>query len=237
MPDDPVPAPIHVRCEVTGREVPESETVVLDGKRVCMEGKAILLDRMRNSGAGEGEVVLHPGFWRRFGSLFIDGLVIVFPFTCINGVTKAAVTARETDTLQMTPLECGINAAAACAALVYFALMHGAKGQTLGKMACGLKVVNDDLSPITLRQAFFRAAWYKGPDVLMMCAVIVLLAACSPQLAGFCMIALGVAALIYVLVTVILALADTDKQRTIHDRATGTRVVRVDALNTLRPQA
>jgi len=42
-------------------------------------------------------------------------------------------------------------------AVLYFALLEGTRGQTLGKMALGLKVVKEDMTPITMEQAVIRA--------------------------------------------------------------------------------
>jgi len=43
------------RCEVTGQVVPEDELVLIHGQRVCAEGKAILLERLKAGEAMPGE--------------------------------------------------------------------------------------------------------------------------------------------------------------------------------------
>jgi uncharacterized RDD family membrane protein YckC len=39
---------------------------------------------------------------------------------------------------------------------VYSVMMHGPYGQTIGKMVCGIKVLDISEHPITMRQAFLR---------------------------------------------------------------------------------
>ncbi|HVL50883.1 MAG TPA: RDD family protein [Actinomycetota bacterium] len=45
-------------------------------------------------------------------------------------------------------------------ALLYFVVMHGALGRTLGKMAVGIKVIKDDGTPCDFGAAFKRAVVY-----------------------------------------------------------------------------
>jgi len=74
------------------------------------------------------------GWWRRVGAIVLDGLIVGIPMN----IVVLAVAASE-------------NAAALIAAyllvlvgtIAYSVLMIGAKGQTLGKMATGVKVVRD----------------------------------------------------------------------------------------------
>jgi len=42
----------------------------------------------------------------------------------------------------------------------YYVFLHGAYGQTFGKMAMRIKVLNEDGSPLTYRKAFFRWLGY-----------------------------------------------------------------------------
>ena len=114
----------------------------------------------------------------------------------------------------------GIIAAATLAiTLVYFGTMHGARGQTLGKMAGKLKVVNLDGTPITMSKGYLRAVCYSGPDVLHPIPLLI------GFQAGYSIIA--VVGGIYALVNIIMALADRNMQRALHDRLAGTRVIRI----------
>jgi len=41
--------------------------------------------------------------------------------------------------------------------LAYFVILEGTRGQTIGKMLAGVKVVREDMSPVQFEQALFRA--------------------------------------------------------------------------------
>lgn len=222
-----------VLCEVTGKQVPADETVTLNGKRVCAEGKAILLERMKG---GENEdTVLRPTVGMRFSALFVDGLVLGIPAMVVNMAIKAK------DPLHPTHQDLLAQEASALVfgliGIVYFIVMHGTKGQTLGKMSAKIKVVTlDGLEAITMQQSVLRAVWHQGPQLLatvLAMAMVMVMADASHMLITM----IGVIPAVYGIVSIILALTDSDKQRAIHDRMGKTRVVRVAALNQLKAQA
>lgn len=47
-----------------------------------------------------------------------------------------------------------------CFPVIYYVFLHGAYGQTFGKMAVRIKVLNEDGSPIDYRKAFLRWIGY-----------------------------------------------------------------------------
>lgn len=241
-----------VLCEVTGQQVPADETVILDGKRVGAEGKAILLERMKSGESGESQ--LHPGFGKRFGALLLDGLIIGIPTKIaeqLAGVSMGAASQHDAGAMRTNALaQLVIGFVFGLGGLAYIVLMHAARGQTLGKMACGIKVVNDtDLSPISFGLALKRGLWHQGPGLLTAVIAIPLTfmlwpatGANSSSLLAYGAIVggLGVLAFLYILISAIMAAADSGKQLAIHDRIAKTRVVRVTGLNNLSaplPQA
>ena len=64
-----------VQCEITGKWVPEDEIVEFQGRMVCAEGKELLLERLRSGELLPGEMET-PSIGKRFGCLFVDGLVL-----------------------------------------------------------------------------------------------------------------------------------------------------------------
>jgi uncharacterized RDD family membrane protein YckC len=206
------------QCAVTGKIVPEDELVTIQGQRVCAEGKAILLERLRAGEALPGELE-RPTVLRRFGCIFLDAVllwVVIFAFSMIIGFGFGAT----------APVRGGGAGWMALAAaglvgqtvqLLYFGLLHGARGQTLGKSAGKLVVVNLDGSPITTGTAFLRALAYCGLGYLHPLALLMglwqVVAASSVIFA------------VYGIANVIVALVDSAQQRSIHDRIAGTRVV------------
>ena len=101
------------------------------------------IDRMPRTPAME-----NVGFWPRVGAYLIDSLIIGFPLGAILGimVVTAGVDITDEDTLNIASLV--VQGIGGLVTLIYFTLMNGAYGATLGKMALGLKVVRQDGSPI-----------------------------------------------------------------------------------------
>ena len=110
-------------------------------------------------------------------------------------------------------------------AILYFGLLHGWKGQSLGKMVGNMRVINMDGTPISKRKAFARALAYMFGSALMALAMIIGVLA-----KDMTFLAVGVAlGYIWVLADYILALVDTRMQRSLHDRICGTRVIRLNS--------
>ncbi|GJM24078.1 MAG: hypothetical protein DHS20C16_04930 [Phycisphaerae bacterium] len=222
--------PGTAQCEITGKWVPEDELIIIQGKRVCAEGKAELLDRLRGGEAMPGELEC-PTALRRFGCMFVDNLVMsLFGFVVgmVFGVGGFGLFGGATPT--------GINTFTAILQVVvgtiiplaYYVGYHGKTGQTPGKKMGKIKVVRIDGSDINYNIAFWRILWYQGPGMVV--GFISLLAIASTSNALLAVV--GIFAIlngIYYLVNALAALLDKGKQRAIHDRLAGTRVIMVDA--------
>src|SRR6476659_7576900 len=78
------------------------------------------------------------GIGRRFGALFLDGLLLSLPVIVISVLGVAiATSSKDFNPLLIQPAMLGVIALY----VVYEALMVGSRGQTLGKMAMKIKVV------------------------------------------------------------------------------------------------
>jgi uncharacterized RDD family membrane protein YckC len=199
------------QCAVTGKMVPEDELVTIQGQRVCAEGKAILLDRLKAGESMPGELE-RPTILRRFGCIFVDGLIVGLPFAILN-----AILTRGNPNLMLLGL---VTLVSAAVQVVYFGQMHAAGGQTLGKKAGKLRVVNLDGSPISLQTAYIRALAYAGPGALLGLTEIAGM--------GVALMAANVIVGVYGLTDVIFALVDQNMQRALHDRIAGTRVIQLN---------
>lgn len=203
------PADIHaremVRCDVTGMLVPVEDTVEVLGRRVSPEGRKILLRELREQEtAPAGEVLVRPEFWSRFVCSVLDSVVLG---------ALSLVIAFVLVPMRRDPVVSKACIAAAC--FLYYALMHAQFGKTLGKMAGGFRVVNLDGTRISAYTAFARAFWSTG-----IAAIIGLLASMgrNPHAANL----LGG---VYSFANCIFLVADEEKNRALHDRLAGTRVV------------
>jgi uncharacterized RDD family membrane protein YckC len=199
--------------------VPEDEIVVIQGHRVCAEGKAILLERLRSGETMPGELE-KPTVLRRFGCMFLDGLIIGIPVAIITGVASAGSAAAGAANSGGAVVIGVVSFIGVALQIVYFGQMHGARGQTVGKIAGKLVVVNEDGSRISMPTAYLRSLAFKGPSLLSGIAII-----------SGALVFVSVASLIaglWGLIDIILALVDREGQRSLHDRIAGTRVVQRD---------
>ena len=154
-----------VRCEVTGRLLPPDETVVFRGRRVGAEGKRALLERLAAGLPMPGERE-DGSRWARLGAALLDTLlflalvlvavVVYFAFSASSGGGFAAGP-------RLVP---AATVAWTLLAFAYYGALTAARGQTLGKIAAGIRVVDADGSPVRSGQAWGRSAVYTLPALL-----------------------------------------------------------------------
>jgi uncharacterized RDD family membrane protein YckC len=112
----------------------------------------------------------YAGFWSRAGARIIDFLAILGVYNLFYLTDRLGAGAG-----LWAPGGIGediVETATFCAGNVvrgvfflgfpifYYVYLHGAYGQTFGKMAFRIKVLNEDGSPIDFRKAFFRWLGY-----------------------------------------------------------------------------
>ena len=232
MSDQATPPPAGpagtVQCEITRQWVPEDEIITIQGHRVCAEGKAELLERLRSGELMPGELE-RPTVLRRFGCAFLDGLILGIINAALGVMVVGAAFAGAGAPGGTNPLGgtfAALQVVLAAISLLYYTLLHGKYGQTLGKMAGKLKVVNDDGSPISMGTAFVRALYWQGPGVvasLILAAEIVMRATPTMTISQ----TFNFVVLIYIVTSIVMALMDRAQQRAIHDRLAKTRVIRL----------
>ena len=116
----------------------------------------------------EVESMTYAGFWPRFGAYLIDGIVAGIIFKISMTVTMLPMTyylsqgyMSDNSQLEAIPpslpmaLFLGISLSVALQGL-YYIIMWGYRGATLGKMALKIKIVSTDGSPISYGAAFLR---------------------------------------------------------------------------------
>jgi uncharacterized RDD family membrane protein YckC len=147
-------APVQtlLACSQCGRALPHSDLVQIAGNWVCADCKPAFLSRVMASGAAGASPLAwrYGGFWIRFGARFIDGLVFMVPvLICIAVLVPNLI--RTKGQAPVTPnsafavfgfLTFGVVffLAGGC----YVILMLKYRSATLGKMACGLKVIRSN---------------------------------------------------------------------------------------------
>ena len=198
-------------CSQCGRALAHSDLVQIAGNWVCAECKPAFLSRVMASGAAGASPLAwrYGGFWIRFGARFIDGLVFMVP-----ALIFAAVLIPN---LIRSRNQAGNPASAPNAAFVAFGitffvliflggacyeiLMLKYRSATLGKMACGLKVIRSDGTSLSWGVCFGRFFMWNvvTSGIPYLNSVLMLVSA----------IMLGV----------------DDEKRALHDRVCDTRVI------------
>lgn len=139
-------------CSRCGQAFCPDCLVTIHGNSYCASCKAEqVLDLA--SGVDRGMLDL-AGIGRRFGAFFIDSLLLSIPMIIIAVLAFALASAgKDFNPLWIQPsFLIGI-----AIYVVYEALMIGARGQTLGKIAMRIKVVRPDGTPVSKGQAWGRA--------------------------------------------------------------------------------
>jgi len=228
-----------VMDDITGKQVPADETVVLHGYRVGPEGKQQLLERLQAGESPTGEPE-RPGFWRRVGCYLLDSLIIGAVTGCLAGALMAGFMGALMSSGQVAPgggpggtaatarptvlaMQGGVQMLAQFVMLAYFAIQHASSGQTIGKRAGRLRVVNMDLTPISTGTAWLRGLYIFAPGLLA--GLVLLMAPLGPITINTVFTIVNFGGGIYVLINFIIGLADTQSQRALHDRWSGTRVI------------
>jgi len=195
-------------CSQCGRTFPHSDMVQIAGNWVCGDCKPAYLSRVMASGVA----VASPrgwhygGFWIRFGARMIDGLVLGVPLLIMFALLIPSILKTQGDL--SNPAFSAFMAFGLTVFLVYFllvicyeVLMLKYRGATLGKMACGLKVVRADGTSLGWGVSFGRFFMWN------------IVTSGIPYLNSILM-----------LISAIMAGTDSEK-RALHDRVCDTRVV------------
>ena len=195
-------------CSQCGRTFPHSDMVQIAGNWVCGDCKPAYLSRVMASGVA----VASPrgwhygGFWIRFGARMIDGLVLGVPLLIMFALLIPSILKTQGD--PANPAFTALMAFGLTVFLVYFllvicyeVLMLKYRGATLGKMACGLKVVRADGTGLGWGVSFGRFFMWN------------IVTSGIPYVNSILM-----------LISAIMAGTDAEK-RALHDRVCDTRVV------------
>ena len=201
------PAPIQtlLACSQCGRTFAQSDLVHIAGNWVCGSCKPAYLSRVMATGPGADASVRYAGVWIRWGARLIDGLVLMVPF----GIAMALLVPNLLRAARSQPP----NPAAFrgfivilfpiffLAMTVYEVMMLRYWGATVGKIACGLKVVRSDRRSLGWGVCFGRFFMWN-------------------------IVTSGIPYVNFVLMLVSTIMAGTDEQkRALHDRVCDTRVI------------
>jgi uncharacterized RDD family membrane protein YckC len=159
-----VPVQTSLACSQCGRALAQSDLVHIAGNWVCADCKPAFLSRVMASGtAGASPLAWrYAGFWIRFGARMIDGLIFMIPIVVLAAVLIPNLV-RARGQAPITPNSMFAAAGFLTFFVVFFIvgacyeiLMLKYRSGTLGKMACGLKVIRPDGSNLSWGVCFGR---------------------------------------------------------------------------------
>src|SRR6516162_6302090 len=135
------PAQALVVCSQCRGTFAQSDLVQIAGNRVCGNCKSAFLSRVMAGGPSAASSLRYAGVGIRFGARVVDGVVFLVPLiVAVLGVPNLLRTAGN----RATMFSGTFVLAMVIFSLFYEVLMLRYWGATLGKMACGLKVVLSD---------------------------------------------------------------------------------------------
>lgn len=202
--------PVHtvIACSQCGRVLAHSELVQIAGNWVCAECKPGFLSRVMASGAaGASPLARHyGGFWIRFGARFIDGIILMVPIMVlaallIPNMLRVSQRQQPPDPAFATGTVIAVVLLFWLGGACYEILMLKYRSATVGKIACGLKVVRSDGRSLGWGVCFGRFFMWN-------------------------VVTSGIPYLNFVLMVIssIMVGADVEK-RSLHDRVCDTRVI------------
>jgi uncharacterized RDD family membrane protein YckC len=192
-------------CSQCGRMFAHSDLVQIARNWVCGDCKPAFLSRVMVGGAAAGPFGWHyGGLWIRFGARFIDGFVLGVPIMIVAAVfipNLLRTANQQPPNPALAAFGLTIIAVGFLAMISYEVLTLRYWGATVGKMACGLKVVRSDGRSLGWGVSFGRFFMWN------------IVTSGIPYLN-----------LILMLVSGIMAGTDVEK-RALHDRVCDTRVI------------
>lgn len=148
--------PGQVRCSECAQVFADDEVVRIEGLNVCGDCKPLLVQKLREGIRPAGAGLVYAGFWIRFSAVAIDGFMLSVIAWAVNfGMALTlGVLNREPHAMRLIFwLALVVNVLIGVA---YESLSITNYGATPGKMACGLKVVRPDGSPIPFGRSVGR---------------------------------------------------------------------------------
>lgn len=153
-------------CSQCGRSFPEDQVIAFDDRLVCAACKPMFVQKLKE-GAALPTTQKYGGFWIRFLAKFIDGIILGIGQWAIMIPMSMLMIPSMMQSGDQVPgpgffIYIGFQVLLGIAVpLFYTTFFLGRWGATLGKMACGLKVVTPEGEKITYMRAFgrFFAEW------------------------------------------------------------------------------
>ena len=145
-------------CGECARTFPPSEMIRYQNLYICSRCKPIFMQKLSEGAAIQTGEFHYAGFWIRVASALIDGIImLVLQLTLLLGVAGVSLAeVAGTEQPENIGFMLGAQLMSMVIAIAYEVVFVGRFGATLGKMACGIKVVTPEGGQITYLRAFGR---------------------------------------------------------------------------------
>jgi uncharacterized RDD family membrane protein YckC len=199
------PTQTILACSQCGRTFAQSDLVQIAGKPVCAQCKPAFLSKVvaGDHGAVSPQGWHYGGVWMRFAARIVDSLVWIVPGLILAALLIPNVARMRGQNLGpfFASIGFGLVVAFFLAVIAYEVVMLRYWGATLGKMACGLKVLRSDGRGLGWGVSFGRFFMWN-------------------------LVTAGIPYVNFILMPVSTIMAGVDgEKRAIHDRACDTRVI------------
>lgn len=144
-----------VVCSECNGQFPKEDVIRFRGDLICAACKPLVMAKMSQGISSRTDALDYAGFWIRFGAKFIDGILISIPTYGAMYAAFGTVMPQDPNIFTSSTYW-AINIFSYGLGLLYTWLLTWKYGATLGKMACGLKVVTADGDPVGLWRALAR---------------------------------------------------------------------------------
>jgi uncharacterized RDD family membrane protein YckC len=131
---------------------------------VCAACKPLFMQKLAEGASIQTGAVVYAGFWRRFGAVCLDVIIMWLVNTGVQFVLLATLVGSTLPTQFSVGTVLLIYAVGRITSACYEVILISKYGATLGKMACNIKVVTADGGPISLSRSLGRhfAKWVSG---------------------------------------------------------------------------
>jgi uncharacterized RDD family membrane protein YckC len=145
-------------CSVCGRFIPDADLINSGDSKVCAACKSAFFQKSKEGVAMPVEMN-YAGFWIRFVAKFIDGIILwiiglsisfAFGLGFSGGAQGRYLSSSQIAAILM------VNILQLAAYVTYTTFFIGRFGATIGKMACGIKIVTPDGNRVSYMRAFGR---------------------------------------------------------------------------------
>jgi len=149
-------------CSECGRAYPTDELLAFGTSLVCAACKPVFTQKLKEGIRPTG-VIHYGGFWIRYLAVLVDSLIFCVLIAVVFGIGLTVfpvnlqnVGRSQADLLQLLELEGLVWISILVFGAVYETWMIGRYAATLGKMACGLRVVMADGGKVSYARSLGR---------------------------------------------------------------------------------